>query len=161
MLDPTGWKSGMKKRISVIGAGTCGPDIEAVAERLGVLIAQGGFDLVCGGRLGVQRAACRGAKSAGGLTVGILPGLDFSQANEFVDVPILTGLGHMRNYLVVKNGDVAVAVEGGAGTLSEIGLALKSGIPVVAIGRWSGLEGVHPAKDAREAMEIVSKLLER
>lgn len=149
----------MKKRISVIGAGSCGPLTEAVAERLGRLIAENGFDLICGGRMGVQRAACRGAKSAGGLTVGILPGLDFSQANEFVDVPVITGLGHMRNFLVVKNGDVAVAVEGGSGTLSEIGLALKSGIPVVAIGRWAGLDGVHPASDADEAIEAALRIL--
>jgi uncharacterized protein (TIGR00725 family) len=151
----------MKKRISIIGAGTCGPETEAVAERLGMLIAQNGFDLVCGGRMGVQRAACRGAKSAGGFTIGLLPGLDFGQANEFVDVPVITGLGHMRNFLVVKNGDAAIAVEGGAGTLSEIGLALKSGIPVVAIGRWSGIDGVHPAKDADEAMNAVKTLVDR
>ena len=149
----------MKKRISVIGAGTCGPEIEAVAERLGHLIAANGFDLVCGGRMGVQRAACRGAKSAGGRTVGILPGLEFSQANEFVDVPVITGLGHMRNFLVVKNGDAAVAIEGGSGTLSEIGLALKSGVPVVAIGRWSGIEGVRRATDADHAMNILLELV--
>lgn len=151
----------MKKRIAIIGAGTCGPETEAVAERLGTLIAQSGFDLVCGGRFGVQRAACKGAKAEGGLTIGILPGLDFSQANEFVDVPILTGLGHMRNFLVVKNADVAVAIEGGAGTLSEIGLALKSGIPVVAVGRWSGIEGVHAASDADQAFALASSLVTR
>ena len=149
----------MKKRISVIGAGTCGPETEAVAETLGRLIAESGFDLVCGGRMGVQRAACRGAKSAGGRTIGLLPGLDFSQANEYVDLPVITGLGHMRNFLVVKNGDAAVAVEGGAGTLSEIGLAMKSGIPVVAIGRWSGIEGVRPAGDAVQAMALLRELV--
>lgn len=149
----------MKKRISVIGAGTCGPETEAVAERLGYLIASNGFDLICGGRMGVQRAACRGAKAAGGRTVGILPGLDLSQANEFVDVPVITGLGHMRNFLVVKNGDAAVAIEGGPGTLSEIGLALKSGVPVAAIGRWSGLEGVHAAANADQAMNILLDLV--
>jgi hypothetical protein len=151
----------MNKRLSVIGSGECGPAIAAVAERLGQLIAQNGFDLVCGGRLGVQLAACRGAKSAGGLTIGLLPGLDFSQANDFVDVPVITGLGHMRNFLVVKNGCAAVAVEGGSGTLSEIGLALKSGIPVVAIGRWSGIPGVHPAADADEALAQVLALVNR
>ncbi|GFK94505.1 Cytokinin riboside 5'-monophosphate phosphoribohydrolase [Fundidesulfovibrio magnetotacticus] len=151
----------MKKRISVIGAGECGPDVEAVAHRLGTLIAQNGFDLLCGGRMGVQRAACRGAKEAGGFTIGLLPGLDFTQANEFVDVPVVTGLGHMRNFLVVKNGAAAVAVEGGAGTLSEIGLAMKSGIPVVAIGRWSGVDGVRAARDADEAMDIVLSLVGR
>ena len=148
----------MNKRISVIGAGSCGPGTEAVAERLGGLIAENGYDLVCGGRLGVQRAACKGAKSAGGRTIGILPGLEFSDANEFVDVPVITGLGQMRNFLVVKNARAAVAVEGGPGTLSEIAFALKSGIPVVAIGRWSGIEGVRPAGTPEEAMAIVKNL---
>jgi len=147
------------KRVSVIGAGACGTETEAVAFRLGELIAQNGWLLVCGGCLGVQRAACQGAKTAGGTTLGILPGLDFAQANEFVDFPVITGLGHMRNFLVVRNGHVAVAVEGGAGTLSEIGLALKSQVPVVAIGKWSGIEGVHAAKDADEAMAIARTLL--
>lgn len=142
-------------RVSVIGAGSCGPQTEAVAERLGELIARQGWLLVCGGRMGVQRAACRGAKAAGGVTLGILPGLDFAQANEFVDYPIITGLGHMRNFLVVRNGDVAVAVEGGSGTLSEIGLALKSGVAVVAIGRWSTLDGVIPAASPEEALEHI------
>ena len=146
-------------RVSVIGAGACGPLIEAVAFRLGEVIAQNGWLLVCGGRMGVQRAACRGAKAAGGTTLGILPGLDFAQANEFVDFPVITGLGHMRNFLVVKNGHVVIAVEGGSGTLSEIGLALKSGVPVVVIGKWSGIEGVHPAADADQAATIAQGLL--
>ena len=146
-------------RVSVIGAGVCGPETEALAHRLGEGIARNGWLLVCGGRMGVQRAACQGAKAAGGTTLGLLPGLDFSQANEFVDYPVITGLGHMRNFLVVKNGLVAIAVEGGFGTLSEIGLALKSGVPVVALGKWSGIEGVHPARDADEAIAITQGLL--
>lgn len=148
-----------QRRVSVIGAGVCGPETEAVALRLGELIARNGWLLVCGGRLGVQRAACQGAKAAGGTTLGILPGLDFGQANEFVDFPVITGLGHMRNFLVVRNGHVAVAVEGGAGTLSEIGLALKSHVPVVAIGTWSGIEGVRAAADADAAIAMVRGLL--
>lgn len=148
-------------RVSVIGSGSCGPETEALASRLGGLIASHGWLLVCGGRLGVQRAACKGARDAGGTTLGILPGLDPAEANEFVDFPVVTGLGHMRNFLVVKNGDVAVAVEGGAGTLSEIGLALKSGVPVVALGRWSGLEGVVPAASAEEAVSRVLDIQSR
>lgn len=148
-------------RVSVIGSGSCGPETEALAESLGQLIASRGWLLVCGGRLGVQRAACKGAKKAGGATLGILPGLDPAEANEFVDYPIVTGLGPMRNFLVVKNGDVAVAVEGGAGTLSEIGLALKSGVPVIALGRWSGLEGVAPAASPEEAVSLALDLQAR
>lgn len=151
----------MKKRISVIGAGQCGPETEALSERVGALIAENGCDLVCGGREGVQLGACRGAKSAGGRTVGILPGLEFSQANPYVDVPVITGLGHMRNFLVVKNGHAVIAIEGGSGTLSEIGLALKSGVPVVALGRWSDLDGVHPAAGADEAVSLALSLSDR
>ncbi|GAB6036198.1 TIGR00725 family protein [Fundidesulfovibrio butyratiphilus] len=149
---------GRPYRVSVIGSGSCGPETEALAERLGGLIASRGWLLVCGGRLGVQRAACKGAKARGGTTLGILPGIDPAEANEFVDYPVVTGLGQMRNFLVVKNGDVAVAVEGGAGTLSEIGLALKSGVPVIALGRWSGLEGVTGVASPEEA---VSRILDR
>ena len=106
-----------------------------------------------------MEAACQGAKTAGAMTIGILPGLDFAAANAFVDVPVVTGLSHMRNFLVVQNGEAVVAVEGGSGTLSEIGLALKSGKKVVAIGTWSALPGVVAAKDAHQAMEILKKLL--
>lgn len=152
---------GLPFRVSVVGSGACGPETEAQAERLGGLIASHGWLLVCGGRLGVQRAAYKGAKDRGGATLGILPGLDPAEANEFVDYPVITGLGQMRNFLVVKNGDVAVAVEGGAGTLSEIGLALKSDVPVIALGRWSGLEGVIPAASPEEAVERVLELQAR
>ena len=147
-------------RISVIGAGQCGPDTAAVAERLGGLIAGRGWWLVCGGLSGVMLAACRGAKAAGGLTMGILPGLDMTAGNQFVDIPVVTGLGHMRNYLVVRNGHVCVAVAGGAGTLSEIALALKSEMPVVAIGRYADLAGVHRADSPEQAVETAAALLE-
>jgi hypothetical protein len=81
-------------------------------------------------------AACQGAKDAGGATVGILPGTDRSEANPYVDVPILTGLGEARNAIVVRTADAVIAVSGGFGTLSEIGLALKMGRPVIGLGTW-------------------------
>ena len=119
----------------------CGPnepsDHEIVlAEQVGRSLAEAGCTLVCGGRGGVMAAACRGAKTAGGVTIGILPGYDASEANEWVDHPIPTGLGHARNAVVVAAGDAVIAIGGGFGTLSEIGLALKMGKRVINLGSW-------------------------
>lgn len=142
-------------RVSVIGAGSCGPETAEVAYALGREIARQGHVLVCGGLGGVMEAACQGAVEAGGETLGILPGNDRTAANPWVRTALVTGLGPMRNYLVVLNGDLVVAVEGGAGTLSEIGLALKSGRTVVALGRHSGLKGVIPAADVAQAADLM------
>ena len=99
-----------------------------------------------------MEAACRGAKQAGGTTVGILPGLDRSAANQWVDIAIATGLGEARNALVVRAADALIAVAGGYGTLSEIALALKAGKPVTGLGRWE-IEGVRAVADADAAVE--------
>jgi uncharacterized protein (TIGR00725 family) len=99
-------------------------------------------------------AACRGAKEAGGTTVGILPGLDRSAANQSVDVALPTGLGEARNALVVRAADALLAVGGGYGTLSEIALALKAAKPVVGLDSWD-IDGVRPAGDAAGAVEAV------
>jgi uncharacterized protein (TIGR00725 family) len=108
---------------------------------VGRLLAEHGAVLVCGGLGGKMEAACRGAKQAGGTTVGLLPGESRSDANRFVDVAIPTGLGEARNALVVRSADVVVAVGGGYGTLSEIALALKIGKRVVGLGTWE-IDGV-------------------
>jgi uncharacterized protein (TIGR00725 family) len=108
---------------------------------VGRLLAEHGAVLVCGGLGGTMEAACRGAKQAGGTTVGLLPGESRSDANRFVDVAIPTGLGEARNALVVRSADVVVAVGGGYGTLSEIALALKIGKRVVGLGTWE-IDGV-------------------
>jgi uncharacterized protein (TIGR00725 family) len=113
-----------------------------------------GVVLVCGGLGGVMEAACRGAKEAGGLTVGILPGLDRSDANPFVDVVIATGLGEARNALVVNAADAVIAVGGGYGTLTEIGLALRAGKRVVGLETWE-VEGVEVAGSPEAAVETV------
>jgi uncharacterized protein (TIGR00725 family) len=107
-----------------------------MAEAIGELLAQAGQAVVCGGRDGVMAAVCRGAKQAGGVTIGILPGYDPAEANPWVDHAIPTGMGHARNAIVVASGDAVIAVGGGFGTLSEIGLALKMGKRVVALGSW-------------------------
>jgi uncharacterized protein (TIGR00725 family) len=148
----------------VIGPGDARPDELALAEQVGRLLGERGALLVCGGLGGVMEAACRGAKSAGGSTVGILPGLDRSAANPYVDVALATGLGEARNALVVRAADSLIAIGGGFGTLSEIGLALKTGKPVVGLGSWElGRQGrpeqaLHEAADAEDAVRRALEL---
>lgn len=123
-----------KNLIAVCGPGaTATPELEEVAEAVGREIGLAGLGLVCGGRGGVMEAACRGAKAAGGLTVGILPSYDRTDANPYVDIVICTGLGEARNTLVAATGAVLIAVGGEWGTLSEIALALKIGRPVISL----------------------------
>jgi uncharacterized protein (TIGR00725 family) len=145
--------------IAVIGAGRCSPAVAALAEAVGRELAQRGAVLVCGGLGGVMEAACRGAKTAGGLTVGILPGTSRREANRYVDIPIVTGIGEARNVLVVQSAQAVVAVDGEYGTLSEIAHALKLGLPVVGIGTWQLLkegqecQAIVRAETAQEAVE--------
>jgi uncharacterized protein (TIGR00725 family) len=124
--------------VAVVGPGGDAGTAEQLdaAEEVGRLLAEAGAVVVCGGLGGAMEAACRGAKSAGGTTLGILPGRDRMEANRFVDVAVATGLGEARNALVVRAADALVAVGGGYGTLSEIALALKAGTPVVGLGTW-------------------------
>jgi uncharacterized protein (TIGR00725 family) len=122
--------------IAVIGAGECNAQTAAVAEEVGRRLAQAGAAVLCGGPGGVMEAACRGAKSAGGLTIGVLPGVDRADANRWVDIAIPTGMGEARNVLVVRSAQAVIAVGGEFGTLSEIAFALKLGMPVVGLGTW-------------------------
>jgi uncharacterized protein (TIGR00725 family) len=130
--------------VAVIGSASCDPEVAALAREVGREIARRGAGLVCGGRDGVMRAACQGAKEEGGLTVGILPGVARGEANPYVDVPVVTGLGEARNAIVVRTADTVIAVSGGYGTLSEIGLALKMGRPVVGLGTWEFCQSGQP-----------------
>jgi uncharacterized protein (TIGR00725 family) len=145
--------------ISVIGAGICDTETYALAEQVGRELAQRGATVVCGGLGGVMEAACQGAKSAGGRTIGILPGTDYREANAYVDIPIVTGLGEARNVIVVRSGRAVIAVGGEYGTLSEIAFALKFGIPVIGLGTWQlardekVLSDILRAKDAQQAVE--------
>jgi uncharacterized protein (TIGR00725 family) len=137
--------------VAVVGPGDAsGGELEA-AEAVGGGLARAGATVVCGGLGGVMAAVCRGAASAGGLTVAILPGSDRSAANEWARVAIPTGLGEMRNALVVRCADAVIAVGGAYGTLSEIALALKTGVPVVGIGTWS-IEGIERVDSPSEAV---------
>ena len=147
-----------KLRIGVLGPGAAGAETLALAGEVGAEIARHGAVLICGGLGGVMEAAARGAKQAGGLTVGIVPGVDAREANEFIDVPVATGMGEARNVLVVRSSDAVIAIAGSYGTLSEIALALKIGVPVVGLGTWKlrDPDGNEPpiirARSAREAV---------
>ncbi len=123
--------------VAVVGGGGRLPAAQrTMAEEVGRAVAEAGAVLVCGGLGGVMEAACRGAQAGGGLTIGILPGLERHDANPHVEVAIPTGMGEARNALVVRAADVVVAVAGEYGTLSEIALALQAGIPVVGLDTW-------------------------
>jgi uncharacterized protein (TIGR00725 family) len=129
----------------------------ARAEEVGRLLATRRAVLVCGGLGGVMEAVSRGAASAGGTVLGILPGSDRGEANEHVTVALATGLGEMRNALVVRAADALIAVGGAYGTLSEISLALRTGVPVVGVGTWE-LDDVVDAPDPEAAVELALEL---
>lgn len=149
---------GARTWIAVVGPGEAGEHELALAETAGAEVAAAGAVLVCGGLGGVMEAACRGARSRGGTTVGLLPGSDRSAANGWVQIAIPTGLGEVRNALVVRAADALVAVGVGWGTLSEIALALKAGRPVIGIGSWElardgqAVEGIVAMDDPAEAV---------
>jgi uncharacterized protein (TIGR00725 family) len=144
--------------IAVVGPGRAGAEELAVAEEVGAQVAAAGAVLVCGGLGGVMEAACRGARSRGGMTVGLLPGLDRGEANGWVEVAVPTGLGEARNALIVRAADAIVAVGGAWGTLSEIALGLKTGRPVVGLGTWElarggeAVEGITAMDNPSEAV---------
>lgn len=147
--------------VGVIGSdGEIDEEQRTDAERVGRMIAERGAVLVCGGREGVMEAACKGAKSAGGLTIGVLPTLDKSAANSYVDVPIVTGMDVARNVIIVRTADVLIAVGGRFGTLSEIGHALSMGKRVVSLHSWERLRseqegsGLVFASTPEEAVEL-------
>ena len=131
--------------IAVIGAGNEAPESALnAAEEVGRLLAERGAVVVCGGLNGVMEAVSRGAKHAGGRTIGVLPGDDHEAANEWIDIPIPTGLGYARNAIVVKSGDAVIAIDGAFGTLSEIGHAIADGKTVVGLNTWELSRGSTP-----------------
>jgi len=123
--------------IAVIGNSSRDEEEAKQAETVGELLAQQGVTVICGGLSGVMEAVCRGSKSKGGLTIGVLPGEDSSTANPWIDIPIVTGVGYARNMAVVKSAQAVIAIGGGYGTLTEIAYALKRGIPIVGLNTWS------------------------
>ena len=140
--------------IAVIGAGECDDSEGSLAEEVGKEIARTRSVLICGGLGGVMEAACRGAKLEGGTTVGILPGGDRSLANRYVDIPIATGMGYARNFIIAMASDALIAVGGKYGTLSEIAAGLNLGKKVIGLGTWD-IPGVIAFSSPREAVSNV------
>ena len=154
-----------KMFIAVIGAAQASKRELGLAEEVGRELAKREAILICGGLGGVMEAACRGATSEGGMTIGILPGESRSSANKYVQFPIVTGMGYARNVAVVKSAQAVIAIDGNYGTLSEIGHALQNGIPVIGLGTWSLLRNGSqdnsiipaqtPVEAATKAIELV------
>ena len=141
-------------RVSVIGGGTTTDAEYETALRLGRELGSSGHDIVCGGLTGVMEGVAEGMAETPGQVIGILPGADRRDANQYVDVPIATGIGNARNVLVVMNGVAAIAVDGGTGTLSEIAHALDLGRPVVGLDTHD-IEGVHAVDTPAAAVEYI------
>lgn len=141
-------------QISVIGGGISSEPVTRAANAVGAEIAKHGAVLICGGLQGVMAAAASGARSAGGLTIGLLPTYDRASANPFIDVALPTGMGHARNVLVVAAADAVIALPGEHGTASEIALALTLGKPVIALGDWGHVTGVEVAPTPQAAVEL-------
>jgi uncharacterized protein (TIGR00725 family) len=149
--------------IAVIGAGEAGDEVLQAAEEVGRAVARAGATLLSGGLGGTMEAACRGARSEGGRTVGILPGTDRRSMNDHLDVAIPTGLGEMRNFVLVTAADVVIALTGEYGTLSELGFALRIGKPVVGLNTWElskAGETVDAFKVASSPEEVVRVALD-
>jgi uncharacterized protein (TIGR00725 family) len=151
--------------IGVIGGSEINAPAAALAEEVGREIARRGAVLVCGGMAGVMEAACKGAVSEGGLTIGILPGDSRNSANPYVKIPIVTGIGYARNVAVARTSQAVIAIDGSYGTLTEIGYALQAGIPVIGLDTWAlSIDGrvdknIIIAKNAKEAVDKALALI--
>jgi uncharacterized protein (TIGR00725 family) len=141
----------MAIQVSVIGSGA---EHEENAEQIGRLLAERGATVVTGGLGEVMAAAARGAKEAGGTTIGILPGEVRADGNPWLDHVVVTGIGHGRNLAVVASADAVIAVGGRYGTLAEIGFALTLGRPVVVLEPGWQVDGTQPARTPQEAVEL-------
>ncbi len=147
------------RRIGIIGAGRCDETIYDLAYSVGQMVAERGAILYCGGLGGVMEASAKGAVSKGGVTVGILPGAKASDANDYIKIPVVTGMGHARNVILVRSCEALIAISGSHGTLSEIALALKMWKPVVGLYTWKNILDVHYVKTAEEAVEKAFSLI--
>jgi uncharacterized protein (TIGR00725 family) len=144
--------------VSVIGGHNCTKEVEQLAQNLGKNMAKVVDILVCGGLSGTMKAVCQGFKAENGITIGIIPGYNKNEANEYVDIVIPSGLGLARNVLVIKSAEVVVALPGEAGTLSEIAYALQFNIPVISLKSWD-IPGVMKAETVQDAVAKVKQVL--
>ncbi|MEO0206600.1 MAG: TIGR00725 family protein [candidate division WOR-3 bacterium] len=149
-----------RKIIAVIGGAETNQKNLKIAEEVGALIAENGAILITGGLGGVMEAASKGAKEAGGLVIGILPGTDKRTANEYVDIPIVTGMNQARNIIIARTCDCAIAIDGKYGTLSEIAYCLMFNVPVIGINTWEIDAPIIHVKTAKQAVEKAFELTE-
>jgi hypothetical protein len=147
-----------KPIVAIVGAGKCSRKLRDQAAEVGRYVAENGGIVICGGMGGIMEGAARGAKEAGGTTIGILPTSDRSDANEFIDYVIPTGFGEARNIMVVRTADVVVAFPGKYGTLSEMAFAMHARKPVISINAWKLGDEILQSKDPLEAAETAMKL---
>ncbi len=149
-----------KTIIAVIGGAETTQKNLNIAEEVGALLAKNGAIVITGGLGGVMEAASRGAKQAGGLVIGILPGTDKRMANEYVDIPIVTGMNQARNIIIARTCDCAIAIDGKYGTLSEIAYCLMFNVPVIGINTWNIDAPIIKAKSAKEAVAKAFEVIE-
>jgi len=142
-----------KPIIAVIGASKCSKKLRDMAALVGKYVAENGGVIVCGGLGGIMEGAARGAREAGGTTIGILPSADRADANPYIDYAIPTGFGEARNLLVVRAADAVVAFPGKFGTLSEMAFALQAHKPVISISAWKLGDEIIQMEDPLEAAE--------
>jgi len=154
------------KIVAVIGSSKADADVLKLAEEVGAEIAKRGAAVVCGGLTGVMEAVCRGARKEGGLTIGIIPSDNKNDANPYVQIPIVTGMGMGRNVMLVKSADVIIAVGGEFGTLSEIAHALNIGKTVIGLRTWhlekardKPIPNLIVASDPKQAVDIAMRMI--
>jgi len=152
--------SEQKITISVIGGNQIESEVERLAHKTGEMVANVGAVLVCGGLTGVMEAAARGAKKAGGMTIGILPGKEKSDANPFIDIVLPTGIGYARNAIVACSADIIIALPGSHGTISEISYGMVYKRPVIDLGNWNR-DGMIQVKDLKEAESQIKELIKK
>jgi uncharacterized protein (TIGR00725 family) len=148
-----------KKTVAIIGARNCDDEISEIAERIGSLLAEGGYTIVCGGLGGVMEAVCKGAKSKNGKTIGILPGNNPIEANPYIDIAIATGMGISRNLIIIRSAVAVIAIAGGYGTLSELAFALQLEKPIIGIRTWAVSENVEIVSNPEDAVIRLNELL--
>lgn len=151
----------MNRIIGVIGGSVCSPEIYELAYEVGKLLAKSKNILICGGLSGVMEAVCKGAKSENGLTIGVIPGRMKREANKWVDIPIVTGMGAARNVIIVRTSDSIIAIDGRVGTLSELAIAANLEVPIIGLKTWEIDLPIHRVKKPKEAVELAIKLADK
>ena len=147
-----------KPVIAVVGAGKCSKKLRDMAAEVGKYVAENGGVIVCGGLGGIMEGAARGAKEAGGVTIGILPTDNKDDANEYIDFVIPSGFGEARNMLVIRTADVVIAFPGKFGTLSEMAFAMQAKKPVISVNAWKLGEDIVQAETPEQAAKLAMEL---